>query len=171
MEHIKRVQHFYPLLHVFCETTLPQKHPQLPPHRKLQSPGQDFLRIHLWSQVIILLNCIFNYRTVICKHMCAYMGTQLHIWCKRGICSLFCFITVLTRTRLQDAFGLRGFCLLFTAKYGCRNGYVWAPYAGSSHIFKLDNKAGKKQLIHKRDRLDSAPSVWLNLVLAFPMGL
>lgn len=61
--------------------------------------------------------------------------------------------------------------MFFTAKSGCRNGYVWAPYAGPGYIFKLDNKAGKKQLIHKGDRLDSAPSVWLNLVLAFPMGL
>lgn len=145
-------------------------HPQLPPHRKLQSPSQDFLCIQLWSQVIILLNCIFNYRIVICKRMRAYTGTQLGIRCKSRVCSLFCFMTILTRAWSREAFGVQG-GLFFTAKYGCRNGYVWAPYAGSSHIFKLDNKAGKKQLIHKRDRLDSAPSVRLNLVLAFPMGL
>lgn len=82
---------------------------------------------------------------------------------------LFCFIT--DRDMVEGQVGFGGGCLLFTAKYGCRNGYVWAPYAGSSHIFRLDNKAGEKQLIHKRDRLDSAPSVWLNLVLAFPVGL
>jgi len=195
--HEKGEQRFYPHPHASCETTLPSEAPPAPsplaaaepqprfPTRPPASSADNSTGLHFWlrSSYLQAYERLRGHRS--CGDFCPFPPPRpvpwvdrgnaecrkLQIWWKSRVCSLFCFRTILTGTQLHDALGLQGFCLFFTAKCGCRNGGVWAPCAGSSHIFELDNKAGEKQLIHKRDRLDSAPSVWLNLVLAFPMGL
>lgn len=106
-----------------------------------------------------------------CKHICACVGTQLHLCYKKQSLFAFVFCNYSYQDMVARCIQFGGFCSFFTAKYGCRNGYIWAPYAGSSYIFKLDNKVGKKTADTQRDCLDSAPSVWLNLVLVLPMGL
>lgn len=124
-----------------------------------------------WSQVITLPNYIFNYIIVMCKHICVYLGIQLHTCYKKLSLFAFVFCNCSYWDMVARCIQFWGFCLFFTAKYGCRNGYICALYAGSSYNHPwLDNKVGKQQLIYKRDCLDSAPSVWLNLVLVFPTG-
>lgn len=79
------------------------------------SHSQDFLCIHMWSQVIVLLNYIFNYIIFTCKHICAYVGTQLHLCYKKQSLFAFVFSNYSYQDMVARCVQFCGFCSFFTA--------------------------------------------------------